>query len=102
MFGLTNNDLQIIVDTIKAYPKIDEAIIFGSRALNTFKKGSDIDIALKGGDDIAQSVTTIAGILNDESPLPYLCDILNYNLIDNEDLKDHINRVGKTIYKKPL
>lgn len=48
MFGLTDSDLQSIVDVIKAYPQIDEALIFGSRALNTHKKGSDIDIALKG------------------------------------------------------
>jgi len=99
MFGLTNIDLQFIVDVIKAYPQIEEAIIFGSRALNTHKKGSDIDIALKGK-EIGLIVTTISGILNEESPLPYFCDVLDYDLIDNKDLRNHIERVGQQIYKK--
>lgn len=99
MFGLTNKDIQSIVKVIKNYPQIDEAIIFGSRALNTYKKGSDIDIALKGR-NIEVVSSTISGILNEESPLPYFCDVLDYNLIDNEDLRKHIDRVGQQIYKK--
>ena len=99
MYGLTNSDLEVIVNTIKNFPEVEEAIIFGSRALNTFKKGSDIDIALKGK-EIGIITATISGILNDESPLPYFCDVLDYDHIDNEDLRDHIDRVGCLIYKK--
>jgi len=101
MFGLTNNDLQIIVDVIKVHPQIDEAIIFGSRALNTHKKGSDIDIVLKGR-EIEVLSAKISGILNEETPLPYFCDVIDYNLIDNEDLRNHIDRVGRQIYKKAI
>jgi uncharacterized protein len=101
MFGLTNIDLQSIVDVIKIYPQIDEAIIFGSRALNTHKKGSDIDIALKGK-EIGLIASTISGILNEESHLPYFCDVLDYYLIDNEALRNHIDRVGQQIYKKAV
>lgn len=99
MFGLTNDDLQAIRTTLKAYPQVEEALIFGSRALNTHKKGSDIDIALKGK-EIASIAPTISGMLNEESHLPYFCDILDYSVIDNEDLKDHIDRIGQQIYKK--
>lgn len=99
MFGLTIDDLQVIIDIIKVYPQIDEAIIFGSRALNTHKKGSDIDIALKGK-KISLIATTISGMLNDETHFPYFCDVVDYNLIDNEELKNHIDRVGQQIYKK--
>lgn len=101
MFGLTNRDLQSIVDVIKTYPQIDEAIIFGSRALNTYKKGSDIDIVLKGR-EIGLMTSKISGILNEESHLPYYCDVLDYDLIDNEDLRNHIDRVGQQIYKKAM
>lgn len=99
MFGLTHNDLQAIIDTIKAFPEVDEAIIFGSRALNTYKNGSDIDIALKGT-NISLITNTISGVLNEETHLPYFCDVLDYSLIDNQELKDHIDRVGQQIYKK--
>lgn len=101
MFGLTNQDIQYIIDEISNYPQIEEAIIFGSRALNTYQVGSDIDIALKG-EEIQTIVPRISGILNEESPLPYFFDILDYNMIDNSDLRDHINRVGQIIYKKTL
>lgn len=99
MFGLTDADLKCIVDVIKGYPQIDEAIIFGSRALNTYKKWSDIDIALKGN-EIGSTASTISGILNEESSLPYFCDVLDYNLIDSKDLRNHIDRVGLQIYKR--
>lgn len=99
MFGLTDKDLQFIVEVMKDYPQIDEAIIFGSRALQTYRKGSDIDLALKGK-DIAETTYKISASLNEESPLPYYFDVLDYNLIDNDDLKDHIDRIGKQIYKK--
>ncbi len=99
MFGLTSNDLQIILDTLKSYPQIESAVIFGSRALNTYRKGSDIDIALKG-ERIESIAPEISGRLNEESPLPYFFDIIDYNSITNADLCDHINRVGKQIYKK--
>ncbi len=71
---------------LKKYPNIQEAILFGSRALDRYKKGSDIDIALKGT-HIESVASEVSGILNDESPLPYVCDILDYHTIDNPDLK---------------
>ena len=36
----------------------------------------------------------------DELPTPYKYDVLNYNSIENINLVDHINRVGKLFYKK--
>jgi len=99
MFGLTPENIQVIIHALKRFPQIEEAIIFGSRALNRYKKGSDIDIALKG-ENIDDITAEIAGLLNDESPLPYFFDIVDYTTIDNKDLKDHIDRVGKIIYRR--
>lgn len=97
MYGLTQEELQIIVKTIESFPQVDEAIIFGSRALNRHKKGSDVDIALKGK-NLENTAAEISGILNEQCPLPYYFDILDYNQISNADLKSHINRVGKSLY----
>lgn len=98
MYGLTPEDLRVILAKLQAHPQIDEAVLFGSRASGTFKKGSDVDIALKGK-NIEQIVATVSGLLNEESPLPYFFDIIDYYQIDNDDLKNHIDRVGKIIYK---
>lgn len=47
-FGLNDKEYKIINDIFKNYEQIEEVVIFGSRALNTFKTTSDIDFAIKG------------------------------------------------------
>lgn len=36
----------------------------------------------------------------DDLLLPYKIDLSIYHKIENSDLKEHINRVGKAFYKK--
>lgn len=96
MFGLSESDLEYIRRVLGKHEGIKEALIFGSRALDKSKKGSDIDLALKG--DVSSIITSISGELNDESPLPYFVDIIDYDHLDHAELKKHIDRVGKVIY----
>lgn len=96
-FGLTSNDIQYIKDTLANFANIKEAILFGSRALGTHKPSSDIDIALKGN-NLNQTILTLHGIFNDESPFPYKVDVIDYQTIDNAALKNHIDRVGVVIF----
>ncbi|MEI6284934.1 MAG: nucleotidyltransferase domain-containing protein [Bacillota bacterium] len=37
-----------MITFIKSYTEVNEAVLFGSRALGTYKGASDVDIALKG------------------------------------------------------
>ena len=94
-FGLKTEDLEIIIQIIRKYPEISSAVIFGSRAMGNYKKGSDVDIALKG-DNVSKIVHKVSGELNDESPLPYMFDIISYET-ENQALKEHIDQVGKRI-----
>ena len=98
-FGLKNTILQSIKDVFSIFDTVDEAILYGSRALGTYKNTSDIDITLKGN----SLNLTILNKINwqlDDLLLPYTIDLSIYEKINNEDLIEHINRVGKTIYKK--
>jgi len=97
-FGFREPDLDIIRSVISRFPQVSEAIIFGSRAKGNFRRGSDVDIALKGCGLNLDIVSQISHILNEESILPYKFDVLNFQSISNEDLTNHINRVGITIY----
>jgi len=100
MYGLLERDLNYIMDAVKKYPEVEETILFGSRAIGNYKKGSDIDLALIGEKVDRKIVRRLSDDLNEEYPLPYFFDIVNYNEITNEELKKHINSVGKSIYKR--
>ena len=48
-------------------------------------------------------VRRLSDELEEEYPLPYFFDIVNYNTIEDKEFKRHIDSVGKTIWKsKPL
>jgi predicted nucleotidyltransferase len=96
-FGFETGDLETILAVIKQYPAVEQAIIFGSRAKGNYKKGSDVDIALKG-DINFNIISRINSTLNEETNLPYKFDIINYAQIDNLALSEHINRVGIVFY----
>ncbi len=98
MYGLKNSDLETICRAFKECPNVTEAILFGSRAKGTHSSGSDIDIALKGN-GLSNTILNLLIFLNQESILPYHFDIIDYHAIDNKELIDHIDRVGKSIYK---
>lgn len=99
-FGLSDTDLDYIVDVIKNFKEIDKAIIFGSRAKGNYKTGSDIDIAIIGSDVTFDTVANVHYMLEEESPMPYLFDIIDYNNLDHVELKAHIDRVGIALYQK--
>ena len=45
MFGLLDRDIKYIIKALEQHDEIEKAIIFGSRAMGNYKKGSDVDIA---------------------------------------------------------
>lgn len=100
MYGLSEKEMQYILEAIIKYNEIEEAIIFGSRAIGNYKPGSDVDIALKGKNIDRYVIIKISDELNEVYPLPYFFDIVNYDDISNEELKKHIDSIGKRIYSK--
>ena len=98
MCGLSELDISCIKNILASFPAVEEAILFGSRAKKTHAKGSDVDLALKGK-ELNRVVSEIGGILNEESPLPYFFDILNYQTITSDALRDQIDRVGVVLYR---
>lgn len=101
-YGLLVTDIERIVSIFKSNPKVDNVILFGSRAIDTYKPGSDIDIALKGTDiklnDILDSKAEL-----DRLSLPYKIDIVIFSRINESALTEHIERVGISLFnrKKP-
>lgn len=97
-FGLSASTIAQIHAVLKKYPEIEKAVIYGSRAKGNFREGSDIDLTLFG--DVGTN--TVADVIDalDDSNLPYLFDVSVFELIENEKLREHIDRVGKVFYER--
>lgn len=78
---------------------VEQAILYGSRAMGTYRPGSDIDLTLKGCSlswrDLQQLEVALDDLL-----LPYQFDLSLHDQIDNPDLLDHIARVGVVFYNR--
>ena len=98
MIGLTQKELEILKEVFKNFDNITQIILFGSRALGTHKKASDIDLAIKGDVDI-NTLSKLKYILEEETNLPYFFDIVIYDNLENEELKKHIDEIGISILK---
>jgi predicted nucleotidyltransferase len=94
--GLSAETLEMLSSVFKQYKQIKQVILFGSRAKGTAKENSDIDLAIEGINDDIQ-IETIAMAL-EELPLPYKFDVKALSNIKNIKLKEHIRRVGITIF----
>ena len=92
--GLTRRDRDLIRDVLARYPDVRRVTLFGSRAMGTFGRGSDIDLALEGRDLDAHTLTRIATELED-SDLPYKVDLLLRDEQLEPKLEAHIRRHGK-------
>lgn len=97
-FGLKENVIQKIQGVFQLFPEIEEAIIFGSRATNTFQSGSDIDIVLKG--DLSFKHLLKIESMIDDLLLPYTIDLLQYKSITEKSLLRHIDQQGLLFYTR--
>lgn len=68
-------------------------MIYGSRAKGNFLYNSDIDLSLLGA--ISYNDLLKIEMQLDDLLLPYKIDLSVFEKIENEDLKEHIRRVGK-------
>ncbi|MCD6136689.1 nucleotidyltransferase domain-containing protein [Candidatus Bipolaricaulota bacterium] len=99
-FGIYDKSFILIRESLAEFPEIEKAVIFGSRAMGNYKKGSDIDIAICGENVNHNTTSRLLGKFNEELPIPYFVDVVNCNSINLKDLKEHIENHGKIIYEK--
>ncbi len=97
IFGIENHIIQMIRLELSKHNEISDAVIFGSRAKGNYKKGSDIDIAVKGSLVSFDLVARLKTGFNQKTTIPYHVDIVHYEEISNRDLIQHIDRVGISI-----
>ena len=97
-YGLKKESIEKVNRIFAQYDKIEEVILYGSRAKGNYKPGSDIDLTLKGKELNLKLLNKIS-LEFDDLLLPYTFDLSIYHHIKQPDLIDHIMRVGKVFYK---
>jgi predicted nucleotidyltransferase len=96
--GLTPQEIDLIREVFRRFPAIREVALYGSRAKGAYRPESDIDLALVGIDEDIQA-EAVADEL-DELPLPYRFDVKAYGSIKYGPLREHIVRVGISLYRR--
>jgi uncharacterized protein len=98
-FDLPSPAVDKIRSTLAAFPQIERAVLFGSRAKGVARRGSDIDLALFGAGLDSRTLARIEDAM-DDLLLPYRVDLLVHDRITHADLLDHIARVGIPFYEQ--
>lgn len=96
-FGLPSKTINEILNYFQNKKEIEKVVIYGSRTKNSYHNGSDIDFAvwLKSGLSASQIQSEL-----DDLPTPYKFDVLNYNLLEHEGMKESIDSEGIIFYLK--
>ena len=99
-YGLPESAIEKIHSVFSAYPEVERAILYGSRAKNNYSNGSDIDLTLVGNEDLSRQV--MFRILDDleDLLLPYKFDLSLYEDIEDPEVIDHIERLGVSFYNR--
>lgn len=98
-YGLSESTIQKICTVLSRHPRVEKAILYGSRAKGNFKNGSDIDLTLHGTELTLHVIYRILDDL-DELLLPYTIDLSAFKDIGDPDVIEHIQRVGIKFYDK--
>lgn len=98
--GLTPQDREKIQSVLMTFPKVARVLLFGSRALGTYKASSDIDFAVEGKDLTLSDLLEIKAKLCDQN-IPVEVDLLIRANISNSDLENHIRTYGKVWWTCP-
>lgn len=99
-FGISNHTYQLMRQSFHALPQIEKVILFGSRAKGNYKNGSDIDLAIIGTKCTPDVAIKLHITLNEELPIPYMVDVIDYTSLQQAELKEHIDRVGIEFYTR--
>ena len=97
--GLKAKYRAAIIDILAANERVERAVLFGSRAMETFTPTSDVDIALFG-DHLTLTDQANLAIAIDELPMAQRVDLLLHKTVNNDALRKHIEQHGAEWYRR--
>ena len=96
-FGIREKDLKIIQDILSGMEFVQGVKVFGSRALNQFRRNSDLDLAVTAPDATAEQWQNLREAL-EEAPIVFDVDLLRMNSTMPQTLRAKISREGRDLF----
>lgn len=89
---------EIVIEEIRDIAKrnnVKKVILFGSRARGNYKRASDIDLAVSGGD-----ILNFTFDVDEETSTPLKYDIINLDENIQKELQSIIQAEGRVLYEE--
>ena len=97
--GLRDVHRTAIVDLLRANQRVERAVLFGSRAMQTFTDGSDVDIALFGKSLTTSDLARLAAAM-EQLTIPQRVDLLLHDRVEDAKLRKHVQQDGIELYRR--
>ena len=94
---LRPNDVAVLRATLRRFPSVRVARVFGSRATGTARRASDLDLAIQAPDATTSEWLELCDAL-ENAPLIYELDLVREERALNSRLLEKIEREGVTVY----
>ncbi len=82
--GVTKEEVAIINSILEPYKNNYEFYYYGSRVKGNFEKTSDLDVLIKGKEQMEPGTMELIKVLFDNSDLPFVVNFADYNLMDEK------------------
>ncbi|MEI8113774.1 MAG: nucleotidyltransferase domain-containing protein [Bacteroidia bacterium] len=99
IYGLQDEVVETILTVFRTHTEVEKVILYGSRAKGNFKPASDVDLTLMGESLDLTILNQISWEL-DDLLLPFIFDLSIYQYLTNQDLLDHIDRIGIVLFER--
>jgi predicted nucleotidyltransferase len=97
--GLKDTHRRALLDILSANQRVERVVLFGSRAMGSYTPTSDVDLVLYGDALTLTDQARLAAAI-DELPIPQRVDLVLFNTIDNDKLKEHIRKHGVEWFRR--
>ncbi|QSI76819.1 nucleotidyltransferase family protein [Niveibacterium microcysteis] len=94
IYGLAPAHYAAIAEIIARFPAVERVLIYGSRAKGSAKPASDFDLAVFGATLTNEDFARLWAEL-DALPLAFKLDVLHWDTLGNEALREKIRAEGK-------